>query len=244
MPHYSASIQKNSVPKSEFSSEDPSELHFIERSVVFAKCERAKLLGFRMVRRKRKHYAHFFKKRFSANGSVSSQKRPTDTLFRPPLFNAQCIIGTEEYQEKTSKVDYVNDEYFKHNGQKVFCFRPLRNDNVFQPNKTQTKFRRETNGYQIRNNIYVFMYISIKNTQFHQPTKVKNVFRNHSWKHNEFLGFSIDKWKNNNWMWKVMVKDILDNLQVKSFSYTFYFFVNSVFFSKASFYPSGKLIIW
>ena len=94
--------------------------------------------------------------RFLQTDRLNSQELSNDTFFRPPVNNAQCIIGTEKNPETGLNCDYENEMHCQAQGENVSCFGQLTKDNIFHPYWTQPDFRRENDRNQMGYKLYVF----------------------------------------------------------------------------------------
>ena len=86
------------------------------------------------------------------------QYRSNDTIYRPSVVNAQCIIGSEKFPDTGINCNYDFDKYSQAYGGSASCFRHLAKDNILQPYITQKDFI-TSNNYPEGNlgyNFYVF----------------------------------------------------------------------------------------
>ena len=82
-----------------------------------------------------------------------------DTLCKPLVTSAQCIIGTEKYPDNGILLNYNDDDYSQGYGQIKEAFKALTKDNFLQTFISEHDFRSSNddndNGYNIYASIYV-----------------------------------------------------------------------------------------
>ena len=83
----------------------------------------------------------------------NDQDLNNDTLYRPLVTSAQCIIGTEKYLDSGNLLSYNDENYSQGYGQIKEAFETLTKDDVLQPYISEHEFKSSNNGKNIGYNI-------------------------------------------------------------------------------------------
>ena len=116
---------------------------------------------------------------FMRRDQFNQQHQNKDTLYRPCVVNAHCIIGGEKFPDVGTLCKFAFDKYSQLYGENVSFFRHLAKDNILHPYITQkdiitSNFYPDGNpGY----NIYVFDVRQHQDFSSAQPIKVRFDFR-------------------------------------------------------------------
>ena len=93
---------------------------------------------------------------FQQKERQSSQSLKSDTIFRPPVTSAQCIIGTEKYTDSAILLRYDCDDCSQECGQYREVFRALTKDDILKSYISDNDFGSSNNGIDIGYNLYNF----------------------------------------------------------------------------------------
>ena len=108
---------------------------------------------------------------FQQRERQESQNLNNDTLYRPAVISAQCIIGTEKFSDSALLLNFIDDEYNKAYGQTKEAFKALRKDAILQLSIIDNDFRSSRDDYDIGYNLYVFDKRYRKKLESAQPIK-------------------------------------------------------------------------
>ena len=92
---------------------------------------------------------------FQQSDRQDSQNFNNDTFHRSPVSSAQCIIGTENYTDKSILLKHEDDDYSQGYGQTKEAFRALTKDDILQPYISDNDFRSSNDVNDIGYNLYV-----------------------------------------------------------------------------------------
>ena len=84
--------------------------------------------------------------RFQHRDRQDSQNLNNDTLYRPPVKNAQCIIETKKYPDSGVLFNYDDEEFSQGYGQIKEAFRAFTKDNILNTYITDHDFRSSSEG--------------------------------------------------------------------------------------------------
>ena len=105
-----------------------------------------------------------------------SQELNIDTLYRPPVTPAQCVISTEKYPASFNLLNYYGDDYSEGYGQIEEPFRALTEADILNCFITDHDYRSSNEDSHIGYKSYVFDIRYLKNPESAQPTKVEFKF--------------------------------------------------------------------
>ena len=109
----------------------------------------------------------------------NQQHQNNDTLYRPSVVNAQCILGSEKFPDAGRICIYAFDKFSLVYDESVSCFRHLSKDNFLQAYITQKDFI-ISNNYPDGNPGYILYVSDIRHRQGYnsaQPNKATFDFR-------------------------------------------------------------------
>ena len=116
---------------------------------------------------------------FMQRDQFNQQHQNNDTLYRPSVVNAHCILGNEKFPDAGIICIYAIDKFSQAFDEIVSCFRHLPQDNILQAYITQKDFI-ISNNYPDRNPGYILYVFDIRHRQDYnsaQPIKATFDFR-------------------------------------------------------------------
>ena len=111
VPHYTPSIQQQSILSKQNSSKTATELRYVERSVFMKEVNNQNLWNFEMGSQESMNVPLWIIIGFQQQDRQDSQNLNNDTFYRLPNVSAQAIIGTEKYPDAGILLNY-DDEYY------------------------------------------------------------------------------------------------------------------------------------
>ena len=177
VPHYTPSIQQQSILSKQILSKTPTELTYVERSVFMKEVNNQNLWNFELGSHENMNVPIWIIIGFQQRDRQNSQNLNNDTFCRLPVVSAQCIIGTEKYPDAGILLNYDDDDYSQGYHQIKEAFRALTKDDILQPYISEADFRRSNvAANDIGYNLYVFDVRYQKNFTNSQPIKVEFKF--------------------------------------------------------------------
>ena len=179
VPHYTPSIQQQSILSKQISSKTPTELRYIEQSVYMKEVNNQNLWNFELGSQESMNVPVWIIIGFQQRDRQDSQNLDIDTFSSLPVVIAQCLIGTEKYPDAGMLLNYDDDDYSQAYGQTKEAFRASTKDDVLEPYKSDENFRysnaRANDGDY---NLYVFDINCQQNFTASQSIKVEYKFDN------------------------------------------------------------------
>ena len=74
---------------------------------------------------------------FMQRDQFNQQHQNNDTIYRPSVVKAQCIVGSEKFPDTGRNCNFAIEKFLQEKGEIVSCFRHLAEDNILQPYFTQ-----------------------------------------------------------------------------------------------------------
>ena len=176
VPHYAPSLDQQSIIMKQIKNRVPTELHYIERSVIMHEVKSQKVWQFQIGTQESKNIPIFIKIGFQQEDRENSQNLKKDTFCILTVTSAQCIIGSEKYPDGTILLNYADDDYSQGYGQIKEAFRTWTKGVVFKPYTSEHDFRSSNEGNNIGYSLYVFDIQYQKNFEFAQLIKIKFKF--------------------------------------------------------------------
>ena len=176
VPHYTPSIQQQSILSKQISNKTPTQINYPERSVFMKEVNTQNFWTFELGTQEGVNIPTFIFVAFQQNDRQHDQNLKNDTFARLPVISAQVVIGTERYPDSAILLNYYDDDYSQGYGQIKEAFRALTKDDILQPYITENDFRSSNNGNDIGYNIYAFDIRYQKNFENAQPVKVEFKF--------------------------------------------------------------------
>ena len=175
VPHYTPSIQQQSILSKQIINKTPTEIKYPERS-VFMKVNTQNFWTFELGTQEGINIPSWIFVAFQQNDRQHDQNLNNDTFVRLPVISAQVVIGTERYPGSAILLNYDDDDYSQGYGQIKEAFKALTKDDILKPYITDDDFRSSNEGNNIGYNIYAFdiRYQTIFENA--QPVKVEFKF--------------------------------------------------------------------
>ena len=177
VPHYTPSIQHQSIFSNQILKKMPTELRYVERSVLMQEVNNQNLWRFDLGSEENINVSIWIFIGFQQQDRQDSQNLNNDAFCRLSVVSAQCIIGTEKYPDAGIILNYDDDDYSQGYSQIKEAFRALTKDNILETyidddNFITSNARADDVGY----NLYVFDIRYQKNFTKSQPIKVEFKF--------------------------------------------------------------------
>ena len=99
VPHYTPSIQQQSIISNRILSKTPTELKYVKRLVFMKEINIQNLWNFELGCQESMNVPIWTIIGFQQRDRQDSQDLNNDTVCRLPVVSAQCIIGTEKYRD-------------------------------------------------------------------------------------------------------------------------------------------------
>ena len=177
VPHYTPSIQQQSILSKQILTKTPTELRYVERSVFMKEVNNQNLWNFELGSHENMNVPIWIIVGFQQRDRQDSQNLNNDTFCRLPVVSTQCIIGTEKYPDAGILLNYDNDDYSQGYHQIKEAFRALTKDDILPPYISEADFRTSNvAANDIGYNLYVFDIRYQKNFTNSQPIKVEFKF--------------------------------------------------------------------
>ena len=176
VPHYTPSMQAQSILSKQILNKTPTQIQYPERSVFMKEVNTQNFWTFELGTQEGINIPTWIVVAFQQNDRQHDQNLNNDTFVRLPVISAQVVIGTERYPDSGILLNYDDDNYSQGYGQIKEAFRALTKDDILQPYITEDDFRSSNEGNNIGYNIYVFDIRYQKNFENAQPVKVEFKF--------------------------------------------------------------------
>ena len=176
VPHYSPSIQQQSIISKQILNKTPTQIQYPERSVFMKEVNTQNFWTFELGTQEGINIPTWIFVGFQQNDRQYDQNLNNDTFVRLPVTSAQVIIGTERYPDSGILLNYDDDNYSQGYGQIKEAFRALTQDDILKPYISEDDFRSSNNANDIGYNIYAFDIRYQKNFENSQPVKVEFKF--------------------------------------------------------------------
>ena len=136
VPHYTPSMQQQSILFKQILSKTPTEIEKPERSVFMKEVNTQNFWTFEMGTQEGINIPVWILVHFQQNDRQHDQKLNNDTFVRLPVISAQDVIGTERYLDSGILLNYDDDDYLQGYGKIKEAFKTLTKDNILHPNIT------------------------------------------------------------------------------------------------------------
>ena len=177
VPHYTPSMQQQSILSKQIINKTPSQIQYPERSVFMKEVNTQNFWTFELGTQEGINIPTWVFVAFQQNDRQHDQNLNNDTFVRLPVISAQVVIGTERYPDSGILLNYDDDDdYSQGYGQIKEAFKALTKDDILQPFITEDDFRSSNEGNINSYNIYAFDIRYQKNFENAQPVKVEFKF--------------------------------------------------------------------
>ena len=176
VPHYTPSIQQQSILSKQILNKTPTQIQYPERSVFMKEVNTQNFWTFELGTQEGINIPTLIFVAFQQNDRQHDQNLNNDTFVRLPVMSAQVLIGTERYPDSAILLNYDDDDYSQGYGLIKEAFRALTKDDILKPYITEDDFRSSNEGNNIGYNIYAFDIRYQKIFENAQPIKVEFKF--------------------------------------------------------------------
>ena len=176
IPHYTPSMQQQSILSKQIINKTPTENKYPERSVFMKEVNTQNFWIFELGTQEGINIPIWIFIGFQQNDRQHDQNLNNDTFVRLPVISAQVVIGTERYPDSAILINHDDDDYCQGYGLIKEAFRGLTKDDILKPYISEDDFRSSNEGNNIGYNIYVFDIRYQKNFENSQPVKVEFKF--------------------------------------------------------------------
>ena len=111
VPHYTPSIQQQSILSKQILSRLPTGIRCVDRSVFIKEVKNQNFWNFELGSQENMKVPIWINKGFQQRDRQDSQKLNGDTFRRLPVVSAQCVIGTEKYPDAGIILNYDDPDY-------------------------------------------------------------------------------------------------------------------------------------
>ena len=132
VPQYTPSVSQQAILSKQILDKVHTELRYVERPVLTKETKAQKLWNFDLGTQESINVPIWIIIGFQQTERQNSQNSNNDTLYRPPVTDAQCIIGTEKYHDSVFLYKYDDDgvDYSRGYGQIEDVFKTLTKDDI------------------------------------------------------------------------------------------------------------------
>ena len=176
VPHYTPSMQQQSIFSKQILNKTPTQIQYPERSVFMKEVNTQNFWTFELGTQEGINIPTWVFVAFQQNDGQHDQNLNKDTFIRLPVISAQVVIGTERYPDSAILLNYEDDDYSQGYGQIKEAFKVFTKDDVPQPYISEDDFRSSNEGNNIGYNIYAFDIRYQKNFENAQPVKAEFKF--------------------------------------------------------------------
>ena len=117
IPHYTPSIQQQSILSKQILNKTPTQIQYPERSVFMEEVNTQNVWIFELGTQEGVNIPTWVFVAFQQNDRQHDQNLNNDTFVRLPVISAQVIIGTERYPDSAILLNYEDDDYSQAYGQ-------------------------------------------------------------------------------------------------------------------------------
>ena len=176
VPHYTPSIQQQSILSIQILNKTLTQIQYPERSVFMKEVNTQNFWTFELGTQEGINIPTWIFVAFQQNDRQHDQNLNNDTFVRLPVISAQVVIGTERYPDSAILLNYDDDDYSQEYGQIKEAFKALTKDDILLPYISEDDFRSSNEANNIGYNIYVFDIRYQKNFENAQPVKIEFKF--------------------------------------------------------------------
>ena len=176
VPHYTPSMQQQSILSDQILNKKPTQIQYPERSVFMKEVNTQNFWTFELGTQEGINIPTWIFVAFQQNDRQHDQNLNNDTFVRLPVIPAQVVIGTERYPDSGILLNYDDDDYSQGYGQIKEAFKALTKDDILLPYIRADDFRSSNEANNIGYNIYAFDIRYQKNFENAQPVKIEFKF--------------------------------------------------------------------
>ena len=176
VPHYTPSMQQQSILSDQILNKKPTQIQYPERSVFMKEVNTQNFWTFELGTQEGINIPTWIFVAFQQNDRQHDQNLNNDTFVRLPVISAQVVIGTERYPDSGILLNYDDDDYSQGFGLIKEAFKALTKDDILLPYISEDDFRSSNEANNIGYNIYAFDIRYQKNFENAQPVKVEFKF--------------------------------------------------------------------
>ena len=176
VPHYTPSIQQQSILSKQNINKTPTQIQYPERSVFMKEVNTQNFWNFELGTQEGINIPTWIFVAFQQNDRQHDQNLNNDTFVRLPVISSQVVIGTERYPDSAILINHDDDDYSQRHGLIKEAFKALSKDDILQPYISEDDFRSSNEANNIGCNIYAFDIRYQKNFENAQPVKVEFIF--------------------------------------------------------------------
>ena len=176
VPHYTPSIQQQSILSKQILKKTPTQIQYPERSVFMKEVNTQNVWTFELGTQEGINIPTWIFVAFQQNDRQHDQNLNNDTFVRLPVISAQVVIGTERYPDSAFLLNYDDDDYSQGYGLIKEAFKALTKDDILLPYISEDDFRSSNEANNIGYNIYAFDIRYQKNFENAQPVKIEFKF--------------------------------------------------------------------
>ena len=176
VPHYTPSMQQQSILSKQILNNTPTEIEYPERSVFMKEVNTQNFWTFEKGTQEGVNIPIWIFVVFQQNDRQHEQNLNNDTFVRLPVITAQFVIGTKRYPDSGILLNYDDDDYSQGYGQTKEDFKILRKNNILHPYITEDVFRSSNEGNNIGYIIYALDIRYQKKFENAQPVKIEIKF--------------------------------------------------------------------
>ena len=156
VPHYTPSMQQQSILSKQIINKTPTEINYPERSVFMTEVNTPNFWTFELGTQEGINIPRWIFVAFQQNDRQHDQSLKNDTFVRLPVISAQVVIGTERYLDSGILLSYDDDDYSQGYGQIKEAFKSRTKDDILQAYISEDDFRSSNEGNNIGYNLYAF----------------------------------------------------------------------------------------
>ena len=176
VPHYTPSMQQQSILSKQIINKTPTEINNPERFVFMKEVNTQNFWTFELGTQEGINIPTWIFVAFHQNDRQHDQNLNNDTFIRLPVISSQVVIGTERYPDSAILLNYDDDDYSQGYGLIKQAFKALTRDDILQPYISEDDFRSSNEGNNIGYNIYAFDIRYQKSFENAQPVKIEFKF--------------------------------------------------------------------
>ena len=176
VPHYTPSMQQQSILSDQILNKKPTQIRYPERSVFMKEVNTQNFWNFELGTQEGINIPTWIFVAFQQNDRQHDQNLNNDTFVRLPVTSSQVAIGTQRYPDSGILLNYDDDDYSQGYGQIKEAFKALTKDDILLPYISEDDFRSSNEANNIGYNIYAFDIRYQKNFENAQPVKIEFKF--------------------------------------------------------------------